>query len=78
MLTLREERKATTTREGLWVVEHNGREVGFIKRYANSKTYTHPWKAFRGIGFSAKFLGSFYAKEGGKRAAIAAILSNNV
>lgn len=73
-VTLREERKPTTRQEGLWVVLHNHEEVGFLTRYANSRTDFHPWKAFRGIGLNAEFVGTFYPEEGGKKAAILKIL----
>lgn len=72
--TLRQVREATTKREGLWVVLIDGREVGFLTRFANSRTDVHPWKAFHGVGESARFLGSFYPCEGGKLSALRAVL----
>lgn len=60
MIALRMKRNATTKHEGLWVVLVEGREVGFLTRFANSRTETHPWKAFAGIGPEARFLGAFY------------------
>ena len=58
----------------LWVVSNEGEEVGFVTKCARRVGENHPWKAFRGIGFAAEFLGSFYSREGGKNAAILAIV----
>ena len=58
----------------LWVVSRGGAEVGFVTKCARRKGESHPWKAFRGIGFAAEFLGSFYPREGGKNAAVLAIV----
>ena len=58
----------------LWVVSRDGAEVGFVTKCARRVGENHPWKAFRGIGFAAEFLGSFYSREGGKNAAILAIV----
>lgn len=76
MIEVRESRKATSKLDGLWVILQDRREIGFLTRYANSKRETHPWKAFRGIGMSAEYLGAYYSADGGKRAAIAAVVEN--
>lgn len=76
MVTLREERKASATQDALLVVIVNGREVGFLTKGKNNATDTHPWKAFRGIGMAAEYRGSFYTREGGKKAALRAIVGS--
>ena len=58
----------------LWVVSNEGEEVGFVTKCRRTRGESHPWKAFRGIGFAAEFLGSFYPREGGKHAAILAVV----
>lgn len=73
-VSLREERKAARSREGLWVVVSGGQEVGFLTRFGRAPGECHPWKAFRGTGFQAEYLGAFYARDGGKLAAVRAIL----
>lgn len=60
--------------EGLWLVKNeDGRVLGFLTRFRDTRTETHPWKAFRGIGATAVYLGAFYRAEGGQAAAIAAV-----
>ncbi len=59
------------------IVFYNQPDFPFIiiHQFFDSRTDSHPWKAFRGIGLAARFLGTFYGREGGKRAAIAAVLA---
>lgn len=83
-MTIEQIRKPTTKSTGLWLVKVDGRIVGMLERFKNSRTDTHPWKAFKGHGFDAKYLGAFYVdgevpddgdiQFGGKDAAIRAIL----
>jgi hypothetical protein len=50
--------------------------VGFITKFRNTRTDSHPWKAFVITGpHKSDFLGSYFPQEGGKDAAIAAILA---
>lgn len=58
----------------LWVVSRDGAEVGFVTKCKRTKGENHPWKAFRGFGFAAEYLGSFYSGEGGRNGAIKAVL----
>jgi hypothetical protein len=58
-----------------FVVMENGKEIGLIEKYRDTRTETHPYKAFQGIGMACTFIRSFYPAEGGKDAAIAAIQS---
>jgi hypothetical protein len=82
MTTLRKipQRGRTT----FFVVLVDGREVGFLYREPNTRNYMHGWKAHRGIGATAVFLGTFFEKGkwdnlpdtdySGKQGAIDAIL----
>ena len=75
MIEPREETGHTTAgyRQTILIVLRDGREVGFITQRIPQKGFTHPWKAFRGIGEGAGYLGSFYREDGGKKAAIATV-----
>lgn len=42
-------------------VELDGVRIGFIRKYKNTKTTRHPWKAFGGT--PTEFLGDFWPKE---------------
>lgn len=46
--------------EGLEVVILNGREVGFVTKFRDTRTDHNPYKAFVGIGEKAQYLGSFW------------------
>lgn len=59
----------------LYLIRVNGRAVGLLEKYPNTRTETHPWKAFLGVGLKADYQGAFYAEDGGKKAALDAILS---
>jgi hypothetical protein len=72
MLTTKEIRPATQGRAALHVVLEGDREVGLLEKYKNTKTETHPWKAFKGIGEACQYLGAFYGRSG-KADALAAI-----
>lgn len=55
----------------------DGVEVGFIEKYKRtSSAEIHPWKAFAGVGEKARFLKAFYTEDGGKRAAIRAVVND--
>ena len=73
-VAVRLERSAKQADAELWVVTRGGAEVGFVTKCKRAKGFHHPWKAFRGIGFAAEYLGSFYPREGGKNAAILAVV----
>lgn len=49
-----------------------GREVGMLVQW---KGRGNPWKAYRGVGNDAVFVASFYPDNGGKPAALAAVVS---
>jgi hypothetical protein len=83
---LEQVRKATQANTAsLWLVRMNGNIVGMLERFKGTRTEVHPWKAYRGYGPSAKYIGGFYEDGsvrddgmtlfGGKAAAIDAIIS---
>jgi hypothetical protein len=77
-------RKPKGKSDGLWLVKVDGAIRGMLMKYNNTRTETHPWKAFAGHGHAARYLGAFYVtgavpddghtQFGGKDAAIAAVL----
>lgn len=72
--TLTEVQKPSAGRAGRWAVEVNGKIVGLLEKYTDTRTEKHPWKAFAGIGTACTYLRSYYPNEGGKKAAIQAVL----
>jgi hypothetical protein len=48
--------------------------IGLLEKWKNTRTEKHPWKAFKGVGKACTFLKSFYPEEGGKDAAILAVV----
>ena len=75
-ITLENVTTPTQKRSGLTVtlVKSDGNPIGLLEKYRNTRTDKHPWKAFKGIGKECTFLKSFYPEEGGKDAAILAIV----
>ena len=61
------------------VLNRAGYPMGFVCKFRDTRSTKHPWKAHRYTGQHAgtckvsRFLGSFYACEGGKAAAIQAV-----
>jgi hypothetical protein len=47
--------------------------IGMLEKYNNTRSETHPWKAWLGFGATRQYLGAFYAEEGGREAALSAI-----
>ncbi len=41
----------------------DGREIGFITKYRNTKFETHPWKAYLGKGETSRHLEATYVSE---------------
>lgn len=67
----------------LHLVKRNGTIIGMISKYPDRGGVWHPWKAFKGIGMAAEFLGTFYPAgnrgipdQGGRAAAVAAIVAS--
>lgn len=61
------------------LVIRDGKAIGLLEKYRNTASETHPWKAFfysvpPGPNVKTEYLGAFYAAQGGKRAAIQAII----
>lgn len=61
------------------LVTRDGVAIGLLEKFRNTASETHPWKAFfyvvpPGPKVQIAYLGAFYRAEGGKRAAIQAII----
>lgn len=75
--------KTNSKSPNFYVVRLEGRVIGFLEKYANSRTETHPYKAF-GVKLegASNFpvvdretpMVPFYAEDGGKKAAIAYLM----
>lgn len=55
----------------------DSRPLGFLEKYADTRDEVHPWKAYAfvpGVRDKSTYLGAFYKGDGGKDAAIQAIL----
>ncbi len=52
----------------IYLVRVNGSVVGMLEKWRNTKTDTHPWKAFAGYGFDSKFVGAYYGRTGKQQA----------
>lgn len=78
MIKLEQTRKPKGKITGQWIVKaDDGNIIGVIEKYSNTKNAKHPWKAFSGVGETCRFINSFYDNEGGKNAAIQAIVKAN-
>jgi hypothetical protein len=79
MLKVEQVEKAGKRRPALYLVKDGERIVGLLEKYRNTRTDTHPWKAFSGHGTSRRYIGAFYDQDfpgvvtGGKPAALEAI-----
>lgn len=60
--------------EQTFLVINDGKEIGFLTKYKDTRDTKHPWKAYKGIGWQSEFLRSFYPEQGGKESAIQAIV----
>jgi hypothetical protein len=58
------------------VINLNGNDIGFVEKFHDDACTIYPWKAFIGIGFPCKLAGFFYKKDGGRNAAIAAVVGD--
>ena len=69
-LTTTMHRKATKHLDSMEIVSVDGREIGIVTKYKNTKYEKHPYKAYRGIGYAAKYLGHlpFYGSVGRRKA----------
>jgi len=61
-------KKARAKIAALYLVITDGKEIGLLEKYKNTKTETHPWKAFLGVGENAQYLGAIYGPAGKQRA----------
>lgn len=58
----------------LYLVTVGGEVIGQLEKFNNTRSATHPWKAYRGTGMNRRFLAAFYGPAG-RADAIAAILA---
>ena len=77
-ITVEQYSKAAKGSVAVYLVKRAGNVIGTLQKYADTRTDKHPWKAFdynpkRPANVPAECLGMFYAADGGKQAAIAAI-----
>jgi hypothetical protein len=71
-------REATAHSAALFLVKADGRVVGMIEKYRNTRTEIHPWKAFSGVGMTAQYIGAFYPEDqrfSARSSAIQAVLA---
>ena len=73
-IVLEQVRKATSGRAAQYLVKQDGLVLGLLEKYRDTRIEQHPWKAFRGVGVACTYLRSFFPNEGGKQAAITAIV----
>lgn len=68
-------RNVTTkgAKETTLVVLVDGKEIGMLVQW---KGKGNPWKAYRGVGAAATFVASYYPDNGGKPAALAAVVGS--
>lgn len=75
MITVEQVEKAKGKSPALYLVKDSaGVVLGMLEKYRNTRTDTHPWKAYRGVGRDANFIGAYYPADGGKKAALAAVV----
>lgn len=60
MSTVRIQAATGEGRPERWVVAVDGRTVGTVEKFQDTKTERHPFKAYRGIGFAARYQGATY------------------
>ena len=72
-------------REQFYLVKAGGMLIGFLSKFKNTRTETHPWKAFgmkwnpglhgtQGFIVDGSQFATFYEEEGGKKAAIEKVM----
>lgn len=69
-----------------YMVKFEGRAIGFIEKYRNTRTETHPWKAFGAkpstehsgcFQYDATFFFTFYGADGKARAIMSLLAEDN-
>lgn len=60
-----------------YLVRRDAVVVGMLTKWRDTRSTTNPWKAALAVDgiFDATYLGAFYAADGGRKAAITAILT---
>ncbi len=66
--------KVVNRKYDTYLVKVDGEIIGLLEKWKNTRTDKHPWKAFKGHGAACTFLKAFYPEEGGKDAAILAVV----
>ena len=59
----------------LYLVRKGETIIGQLEKYNDTRTETHPWKAFLGTGATRTYMGAWYKADGAQRAAIAEIIN---
>jgi hypothetical protein len=58
-----------------FLVTVDGQAAGLVQKFWNTPTEEHPWKAFSGVGLASQYVGAFYPSDGGKSAAVRAVVA---
>lgn len=58
------------------VTDERGLPFGLVEKFKDDASTVNPWKAFKGIGHACSYLRAFYKNEGGKAAAVAAVVNS--
>ena len=64
----------TRSRRTMYRVDRGQAQLGFVEKLPDDRHTTHPWKAFRGLGVRAEFVGAFYVADGGLDRAVQEVL----
>lgn len=72
---IKQVKKATRETFAMDLVTLNGREVGVITKFRNTRTEKSPWVAFLGVGHGQIHLGPYWES---RHAAVLAILDQHV
>jgi hypothetical protein len=75
MATVLEKINKPWSKETVLLVRVDGVLVGLLTKFRDTRTVKNPWKAYAAVGHASKRIGSFYASDGGKLAALAAVLA---
>jgi hypothetical protein len=77
VVTIKQWRKGRGRRVARYTVIHDGVEVGVLSKHRDSRTERHPWTAFVGKGWDARFLARFWHQDYAdpRQAAVDAILA---
>lgn len=57
------------------ITNRHGLPLGFVEKFRDDRCTVNPWKAFVGIGADCKMIAVFYKEDGGKAAAVNAVIN---